>query len=308
MTQQLNIFNKLATILSSAMAHGSGKNASGPILLSAMNLDNHPGNLVEFYGLLDGARIEAEKLPSESVGSDYFLTFIEFDKYFIQQHLWTKEWSSTAAHIKTSNMIALLQLMALTRSGQQSSVSLEEDFLNTLQVTVSSLFEQVSSSILSADLKTLLMGHLSEILSATRSACSEGSKNLEETSKSLLADLLLNERDLSTQDTSNLVFRRVKIFVSTFCAFFTFKVADVVGGVPAIQQYWFPLYEEFVSNLTESDPKVTSIQEMCEEAAKRLSSEPQKLLEGRDVKSLPPSKEKIEKDLNENEPDKDNTL
>jgi transcription termination factor NusB len=300
--QSSNVLSRLEQVLSDALDKGQRGNTSGSVLLAAMGLPISASNLVDFYGLLNDARVESEILGVISGKTTYVKALRSFSDYFISNNLWQHEWSATAQYIESTNLIALLGLMAGSTHSQRLARVLDENFLHTLKDQVEALSQQVKESDLSASLKNFILRRLAEILVEI---CRVGScgESLERIANSLVGELVVVERKFSNDDKKKFIYKKFQWLLATLGSFLTVNAADFIGAVPAIQEYWLPQYEECISEAIDPESEVTPIQEVCEKAIKLFSSHPQKAITGKELKSLPPHVEKQESSpMDENSP------
>lgn len=96
MMQQSNALRRLEKILTEVVASGATQHASGPILLKAMKLSEHPQNIIDFYELLSKAKEEAKSTKNKPNINRYIQSIEELYRVFVVNHVW----STFAAHIE----------------------------------------------------------------------------------------------------------------------------------------------------------------------------------------------------------------
>ncbi|NJR64028.1 MAG: hypothetical protein HC769_37930, partial [Cyanobacteria bacterium CRU_2_1] len=100
MMQQSNALRRLEEILTKAISNGNIQQASGPILLEAMNLGDQPHNIVDFFELLNKAEEEARSIRTKPKIDRYLQTIEKLHEYFIVQHAWGVQWNTFATYIE----------------------------------------------------------------------------------------------------------------------------------------------------------------------------------------------------------------
>ncbi|WP_413175912.1 hypothetical protein [Anabaena azotica] len=173
---QSNALRQLEMILDEAVTNGSREQTSGHILLSAMNLELIPKNMVNFYELLSKAEEEAKKLSNNPKIDRYIQAIGKLHHVFIVNSIWTTKWSVFATHIESKNILTILDALANDFHRQNPKILLEKDFLKDLNAEFENILEEVLSTDLSKELKVYLISRIQDILSAIRRYSIDGTE------------------------------------------------------------------------------------------------------------------------------------
>ncbi|MBD1927347.1 hypothetical protein H6F74_14005 [Trichocoleus sp. FACHB-90] len=196
--EQSNALRRLEIILDEAVTNGNGEQSSAAILLEAMTLAVQHRNIVDFYELLNKAEEEARKLNKFPKIDRYIKVIEELQDVFIANHIWSSKWSIFADYIDNKGVLNTLDALANYLHSQNPKIFIEQDFLNDLNTTFSSLVEKVMESDLSKELKIYLIERIEDILKAIRRYAIDGTEGLEKAAKSLVNDLAVTEHNLGS--------------------------------------------------------------------------------------------------------------
>ncbi|MGB8702835.1 MAG: hypothetical protein WCD18_25750 [Thermosynechococcaceae cyanobacterium] len=295
---QSSALRRLEEILTKAVANGDIQQASGPILLEAMNLENQPHNIVDFYELLNKAEEEARSIRTKTRIDRYLQTIEKLHEYFVVQHIWGIQWNAFATYIEDKGVLNTLDSLAEFFHSENPTIFLEEDFLEKLNSEFTLLLEKILQSDLSKDLKRFLTGQIENILKAIRRYKIDGTEGLKKAAQSLVSDLVMTEYDLKDVDKRNPIYTCVKAWGLSLLLYIAPSPYDVIGAVPDIYDFWVPKFEELstghkkIENIVCETP---TIQEAFEKASNAFDRQPQKSIEGgQELKALPASKENLE--------------
>lgn len=296
--QQSNALRRLELILNKAISEGDKNQQSGPIILKAMKLNEQPQNILDFYELLNKAEEEGGKLKNLPNINRYLQTLEELRQVFIVNHVWGTLWSIFASHIENRNVLITLDALANYFHDQNPSILLEQDFLDKLNSEFESLLQEILTSDLSKALKRFLIVRLEDILQAIRRYHIDGIEGLEKATKSLVSDLVMTEHGLKQEDKKNPKYGRVKAWALSLLLYFAPSPYDIIGAVPAIDEFWVPKFEELATGYKKINQiicKEPTIQEAFEEASNTFDRQSQKSITGgKERKALPAPKEEME--------------
>jgi hypothetical protein len=143
MMQQSSALRRLEEILTNAITNGDASQASGPILLKAMDLEPQPHNIVDFYELLNKAEEEARKVRTRPRIDRYLQTIEKLHEHFIVHHTWGVQWVTFSTYIEDKNILNTLDSLAEFFYSENPVIFLEEDFLEKLNTEFTILLEKV---------------------------------------------------------------------------------------------------------------------------------------------------------------------
>lgn len=287
MKNQVNALRKLDNILSEAINSGNKEQASGPILLKAMNLEEKPHNLTNFYDVLTRARNEAQSIRNKPNLDRYLKIIEELHGLFIVHHLWNTQWNTFSMHIESANILTALDALADNFDRQNPSVDLGRDSIEKIAHDFTDLLREVSESDLSQQLKNFLIEQLEIILTTIHQYDMNGSKDIERASKSFMSDLLIIEPSLTQKDKDNPIYKKVigrNIGLALSLTTYIFSV------YPDIQTFWMPQLNQLFTQCEQLAEDNSNIQIVVSQALSYFSKETPKILDGKEIKAMEPSK------------------
>jgi hypothetical protein len=291
---QSSALRRLEETLTKAVDNGDIKQASGPILLEAMNLANQPHNIVDFYELLNKAEEEARSIRTKTRIDRYLQTIEKLHEYFVVQHIWGIQWNAFATYIKDKGVLNTLDSLAEFFHSENPAIFLEEDFLEKLNSEFTLLLEKILQSDLSKDLKRFLTGQIENILNAIRRYKIDGTEGLKKAAQSLVSDLVMTEHNFKDVDKKNPIYTCVKAWGLSLLLYIAPSPYDIIGAVPDIYDFWVPKFEELSTGHKKIERiicETPTIQEAFSKASSAFERQPQKSIEGKELKALPASKE-----------------
>jgi hypothetical protein len=291
---QSSALRRLEETLTKAVDNGDIKQASGPILLEAMNLANQPHNIVDFYELLNKAEEEARSIRTKTRIDRYLQTIEKLHEYFVVQHIWGIQWNAFATYIKDKGVLNTLDSLAEFFHSENPAIFLEEDFLEKLNSEFTLLLEKILQSDLSKDLKRFLTGQIENILNAIRRYKIDGTEGLKKAAQSLVSDLVMTEHNFKDVDKKNPIYTCVKAWGLSLLLYIAPSPYDIIGAVPDIYDFWVPKFEELSTGHKKIERiicETPTIQEAFSKASSAFERQPQKSIEGKERKALPASKE-----------------
>lgn len=293
MMQKSNALRRLEKILTEVVTSGATQQSSGPILLKAMKLSEHPQNIIDFYELLSKAKEEAKSIKNISNINRYLQTIEELYQIFVLNHLWVTAWSTFAAHIEGKGVLNTLDALAEFFNSENPEIFLEQDFLEKLNDEFRNLLDGILKSSLSKELKRFLIERIEDILKAIRRYHIDGTEGLEKATKALVSDLVMTEHSLQDKDKDNPVYKNAKAWVLSLLIYIAPSPYDIIGAVPDIYDFWVPKFEELAAGREKVEQiicETPTIQEAFEKASNTFDRQPQKSITGgRELKALPAS-------------------
>ena len=187
-------------------------------------------------------------------------------------------------------IIDLLNSLAENYKNQNPTIFLESDFLDGLKDQFNSLLDEIINSNLSSNLKKFLTKQIEDILYAIRRYSIDGTEGLEKATKSFVSDLVMGEKYIDKKDKKNPIVSRCLAGVSSLLVILRPSPYDIIGVVPAIDDYYLPKIEEFIQNWQEveaSSDEASTFTEIIERSCQLSNKQPQKSLSGKEQKSLP---------------------
>jgi hypothetical protein len=130
---------------------------------------------------------------------------------------------------------------------------------------------------------------IEDILYAIRRYSIDGTEGLEKAIKSFVSDLVMVEKHIDKKDKKNPIFNRCLAGVSSLLVILRPSPYDIIGVVPAIDDYYRPRIEEFIKNWQEveaSSDEASTFTEIIEKSLQLSNKQPQKSLSGKEQKSL----------------------
>lgn len=302
--QQSNALRKLEETLTKAITNGNTKQASGLILLEAMNLGDQPHNFVDFFELLNKAEEEARSIRTKPRIDRYLQTIEKLHEYFVVQHAWGVPWNTFAIYIEDKGILNTLDSLAEFFHSENPEIFLENDFLDNLKNEFNLISEKILQSDLSKELKRFLIGHIENLLNAIRRYQVDGTEGLKKAAQSLVSDLVMTEHSLKDVDKKNPIYTCVKAWGLSLLLYIAPSPYDIIGAVPDIYDFWVPKFEELSTGHAKIEKLICeapTIQEVFEIASDTFDRQPQKSLLGvKEVKALPASKEDKETNIDNN--------
>ncbi len=290
MQQQTSALQRLAKILNDAILNSlsySRDAAAIPILLQSIDVPDSSSHFIDFFSILSTAREEIRKMK----GRESSCRVIEkLNDYFINNINIT--WKDFAKYIDDGNIIDLLHSLADHYHTQNPTIFLESDFLDRLEEQFNSLLDEIIDSDLSNNLKRFLTKQIENILYAIRRYSIDGTEGLEKAIKSFVTDLVMVEKHIDKKDKKNPIYSRCLAGFSSLLVILRPSPYDVIGVVPAIDDYYRPRIEEFIKNwqeVEENTDETSTITEIMEKSLQLSNKQPQKSLQGKEQKSLPSS-------------------
>ena len=303
MMQQSSALRRLEEILTNAVSSGDTNQASGPILLKAMDLEPQPHNIVDFYELLNKAEEEARRVRSRPKIDRYLQTIEKLHEHFIVHHTWSVQWVIFSAYIEDKNILNTLDSLAEFFYSENPVIFLKEDFLEKLNSEFTVLLEKILQSNLSKELKRFLIEHIENIVKAIRRYKVDGTEGLKKAAQSLISDLVMIEHSLKDVDKKNPTYTCIKAWGLSLLLYITPSPYDIIGAVPDIHDFWVPKFEELSTGHAKIEKLICdtpTIQEVFEKASDVFDRQPQKTLAGvKEVKALPASKEDQEANIDD---------
>lgn len=295
--RQSNALRRLEEILAEAVSSGERNQASGYVLLTAMNLSHQPQNIVDFYEVLNKAEEEARSIRNKpKLKLDRYLQTIEgLHQVFVLNLLWSEKWNTFASYIEDRCVLNTLDALADFFDSQNPRIFLEQDFLEKLNKEFGSLLNEVLEADLSTNLKRFLVGQIEDILQAIRRYHLDGTEGLEKSTKSLVSDLVLVEHRLEEKDKDSTAFKQVKAWALSLLIYIAPAPYDIIGAVPDIHDFWIPKFEELASTQKKVEQIIggVTIVEAYEKTLKALDRQSQRksIAGSTELKALPASEE-----------------
>jgi hypothetical protein len=292
MIQQSSALRRLEEVLTNAVDNGDVSEPSGLILLKAMSLQIQPHNIMDFYGLLNKAEGEAQRVRTIKNIDRYLGAINQLHEQFITNHVWTTKWQTFAAYVRNTNVLSMIDSLAEFFSLENPAISLDKDFMEQLSSEFTLLTAKILQSDLPGEIKRLLVGHVESILTAINRYQIDGTEGLKKSAQALVSDLVMTEHSLEDVDKKNPTYTCIKAWGIGILLFITPSLYDVISVIPDIHEFWIPKFEEIstghkkIEKICES----STIQEAFEKASDTFNRQQQKTIGGgKDVKALPPS-------------------
>jgi len=296
MTQQSSALRRLDVILDKVVTHGKREEFTGFLLLRAMNLKEHPKNIVSFYELLVKAEEEGNRLRGRPRIPEYLRILDQLHEVFASHHLWRTKWDVFVTHIHNEKVLIILDALANYFEDKYPGLYLEQDFLDKLNGDFGSILNGIPKSDLSKELKRFLTEQIEDILKAIRRYQIDGTEGLKKVSKSFVSDLAMSEHTLDEKDKSNPLYKHVKASFLSLLIWIAPSPYDIIGAVPDIHDFWVPQFEHFLQGREQVEKIVdetSTIQDALEQVSREAPSifgkQEQKSIAGKDQKFLPPS-------------------
>jgi hypothetical protein len=289
MQKQTSALQRLSKILSDLMQDKTADPNFLAItkLLEYINVPDDSPHLMDFFTLLSTAREEIGRMkdrePSRRV-------IEKLNDYFTNKKFTDVKWPYFKKFIDDGNYIAFLNSLADHYHTQNPTIFLESDFLDGLKEQFNSLLDEIIDSDLSNNLKRFLTKQIENILYAIRRYSIDGTEGLEKAIKSFVSDLVMVEKHIDKKDKKNPIYSRCLAGVSSLLVILRPSPYDIIGVVPAIDDYYRPRIEEFIKNwqeVEENTDETSTITEIMEKSLQLSNKQPQKSLPGKEQKSLP---------------------
>jgi hypothetical protein len=293
--QQSNSLRKIEEILSKAVNTGENNTTGGYVLLTTMNLEHDkPENLIYFYELLGRAKEEAKSIKNQPNIDRYIQSIDVLHEKFIINHIWTSQWNIFSSYIKSANVLNTLDSLAIFFGTQNPVILLNRGLLDELNSKLKELLEEINSSDLSRESKRFMVERIENIITAINKYDIDGTKGVEQATKSFISDLVMNEHNLKDSDKSNPICNKV---VSVICSVLLFVKPtpwDIIGVMPDLNDFWMPRIESFTEVCGKIESAIvesSTIQQAFEKASYIvLHGEQQKTITGgKELKALPAS-------------------
>ena len=258
-------------------------------LLEHINVPDDSPHLMDFFTLLSTAREEIGRMKDRESSRR---VIEKLNDYFINKRFTDVKWPDFKKFIDDGNYISSLESFADHYHTQNPTIFLESDFLDELKEQFNSLLDEIIDSDLSNNLKRFLTKQIEDILYAIRRYSIDGTEGLEKAIKSFVSDLVMVEKHIDKKDKENPIFNRCLAGVSSLLVIFRPSPYDIIGVVPAIDDYYRPRIEEFIKNwqeVEENTDETSTITEIMEKSLQLSNKQPQKSLPGKEQKSLPSS-------------------
>jgi hypothetical protein len=264
-----------------------GNDPAIPILLQYINVPDSSSHLIDFFSILSTARKEIERMK----GRESSRRVIEkLNDYFINNN--DIKWKDFAKFIDDGNIIDLLHFVADHYHTQNPAIFLESGFLDGLKNQFNSLLDEIIDSDLSNNLKRFLTKQIEDILYAIRRYSIDGTEGIEKATKLFVSNLVMVEKSIDKEDKKNSLYTKCLAGVSSLLVILRPSPYDIIGVVPAIDDYYRPRIEEFIKNWQEVEENIdetSTITEIMEKSLQLSNKQPQKSLSGKEQKSLPSS-------------------
>jgi hypothetical protein len=289
MQKQTSALQRLSKILNDFMQEKitSSESPAIPKLLEYINVPDDSPHLMDFFTLLSTAREEIGRMKDRESSRR---VIEKLNDYFINKAHSDMKWPDFSKFIDDGNYIFLLNSLADHYHTQNPTIFLESDFLDGLKEQFNSLLDEIIASDLSNNLKRFLTKQIENILYAIRRYSIDGTEGLEKAIKSFVSDLVMVEKHIDKKDKENPIFNRCLAGVSSLLVIFRPSPYDIIGVVPAIDDYYLPKIEEFIQNWQEveaSSDEASTFTEIIERSCQLSNKQPQKSLSGKEQKSLP---------------------
>ena len=295
MQKQTSALQKLADLFEKASNKGEKSEPSLTVLLEIMKSSYCTDDPVEFFGLLYKAKEEVDKINKlrPEVSRHPIKKLHDF---IVENNIYKMQWTQLKSYIEDKGIVDLLISLAENYETRNPTIFLESEFLDGLKDEFNSLLDEILRSDLSRDLKTLLHDQIQDILYAIRRYSIDGSDGLQKATQSFVSNLVTIESRLDKKDKKNSIYRKS---VSGIIALLRFlqpnSIYDILGVVPAMDDYYRPRIEEFIKNrqeIEESIDETSTTTKIIEKSLQLSNKQPQKSLPGKVQQSLPSAKEK----------------
>jgi len=290
MQKQTNALQRLSKILNDAVLDAIvpvwGDKPAIPILLRYIDSADDSPRLIDFSALLSKAREEIGRMKDRE--SSYSV-IEKLNDYFIKNSDKTT-WEDFVKFIDDGNYIILRNSLADHYHTQNPTIFLESDFLDGLKNQFNFLLDEIIDSDLSNNLKRFLTKQIENILYAIRRYSIDGTEGLEKAIKSFVSDLVMGEKYINKKDKKNPIYSRCLAGFSSLLVILRPSPYDIIGVVPAIDDYYLPKIEEFIKSrqeIEESIDETFTITEVIEKSLQLSNKQSQKSLPGKEQKSLP---------------------
>jgi hypothetical protein len=288
---QNNSLRILERILTIATSDSKPQEKFGSVLLKSMNLDIQPENMVDFYGVLSRARDEAANIRKKNI-ERYIKTLDELYRFFVETDLWNEQSAHFVNHIQQKNILNTLDSLADFFGDQNLRIVLSEDCLPLLKKEFESVLDNVINSDLSQDIKKFLIKGITQILEGLAKYDIDGGETLEQSVKKLISNLVLSDHNIKSEDRQKSGYTKPVSLILVLLIHCIPTPWDIIGAVPDIHDFWIPKYSQIMERQKEVEGIVKScsnMKESIEKASCHLVSQ-QKLITGKEQKSLPPGK------------------
>jgi hypothetical protein len=287
----LRILERILTIATSD-PNSKPQEKFGLILLKSMNLDIQPENMVDFYGILSRARDEAASIQKDNIEERYIKPLDDFYGFFVENDLWNGPYAPFESHIKQKNILTILDSLADFFGDQNPRIMLSDDCLPLLRKEFELVLENVIKSDLSQDIKKFLTKGITQILKGFAKYEIDGGETLEQSIKKLISNLVLSDHNIKSEDRQKPGYTKSVSLILVILIHCIPTPWDIIGAVPDIHDFWIPQYSKILEKQKEVESIVkncSSMKESIEKASCHLVNQ-QKLIPGKEQKSLPPGK------------------
>jgi hypothetical protein len=294
--QQSNALRRLGVVLSEAFENGAVDQPAGSVLLKAMELSvDDFNNIIDFYGLLNKAREEAQKMKNMPNIKRDIDALDNLSKIIVTHPIFSTQWQILVTYIGNGNYLSVLNSLANSFHARNPTIFLEREFLENLNREFNSLLDEIISSESSKELKSFLVERIGDILTAIQRYHVDGTEGLEKAIKLLVSNLVIGEHSLNNEDKKSPFFRKSMAFFTSLLIYITPSPYDIIGTVPALEEYWIPKWAELVEGRKKIEMIVddsSTFQEVFEKAPIIFTRQAQRMIAEREILSLPaPRKE-----------------
>jgi hypothetical protein len=285
--EQNSALRILENVLSTA-CETEANNNFGSIVLLAMQLEDQPGNIIAFYGLLSRAREEATSLKKEKI-ERYVKTLDDLYRFFVENNLWGGQKATFYNYIQQRGILNTLDSLADFFGIQSPRMLLNDDFLQSLKLEIDSILENVINSDLSKDIKDFLIKAIEGVLGAIRKYKIDGGEGLEQAIKILVSELVICDHTIKDEDKKEPSYFQTASFFMSFLFWIVpnpytlYKDSSTVNNLTNLQ----------FTQVIDRQKKIENILNNCssmKECIEQLSSHPQKAIAGKKQPVLPAAK------------------
>jgi hypothetical protein len=290
MQKQTSALQRLSKILSNFMQEPMTQPSFPAItkLLEYINTADDSPHFMDFFTLLSTAREEIGRMKDRESSRR---VIEKLNDYFINKNTADAKWSDFRKFIDDGNYIFFLNSLADHYHTQNPTIFLESDFLDGLKEQFNFLLDEIINSDLSSNFKSFLAKHIEDILYAIRRYSIDGTEGLEKATKSFVSDLAMMDSRLNNKEKENPLYKKsVSAFLALSLHFLSPNIYDILGVIPAMDEYYRPKIERFIKDRQEIEASInetSAFTEIIEKSLQLSNKQPQKNLPGKEQKSLP---------------------
>jgi hypothetical protein len=268
---QANTLRRLSTILKEAIKNGNKGESIGTVLLKAMDLERRPGNLVEFFEILNKAEYDARRIKKIEDIDIYIKALEDLKDLFIATPVWSLNWGEMASKINNANLVIPVISLASYFDIENPTKILDEEFLKELNDKFQSFINEVDNSEFSGDFRIFITNKIEDILIAVNRYKIDGTEGLEKAAKLFVYDLVVREFNLKEEDKKNALFQKIKAAGMALVLYIVPKPYGTISVVPDINQYWVPQIQKFLEG-SEQIEKIIYDEPNMSEVFKKISN------------------------------------